>query len=139
MTGILIEAEAFDSYGGWVMDSQFEVQMGSPYLLAHGMGRPVEDATTVVAIADAGEHDVWVRAKDWVPSHSPGRFTLAINGTEVGDELGANGQDWSWDRVGAITLPAGDVALALHDLTGFDGRCDAIYLTRDGDTPVDGA
>ncbi len=64
-SGILIEAEDFDNYGGWVLDSQFETQMGSPYLLAHGLGRPVADATTVVRIPSAGEYDVWVRAKDW--------------------------------------------------------------------------
>src|SRR6185295_13820027 len=28
-------------------------------------------------------------------------------------------------------LPAGPVTLALHDLMGFDGRCDAIFLTKD--------
>ncbi len=138
-TGILVEAEEFDSCGGWVVDSQFEVQMGSPYLLAHGMGRPVADATTVISIAEAGEYAVWVRAKDWVPSHSPGRFTLSIDGTEVGGELGANGRDWSWDQVGTVHLPAREVTLTLHDLTGFDGRCDAIFLTRDGTAPVDGA
>jgi hypothetical protein len=27
----------------------------------------------------------------------------------------------------------------LHDLTGFDGRCDAIFLAKDGTVPVDGA
>ena len=139
MTRILIEAEAFDSYGGWVMDSQFEVQMGSPYLLAHGMGHPVADASTSVAIPDAGDYAVWVRAKDWVPSHSPGRFTLSINGTEVGGELGANGRDWSWEQVDSVTLPAGDATFVLHDLTGFDGRCDAIFLSADGTVPVDGA
>jgi hypothetical protein len=137
-TGLLVEAEEFDHHGGWVLDSQFELQMGSPYLLAHGVGRPVEDATTTVEIPTAGPHAVWVRAKDWVPSHSPGRFTLSINGTEVGGELGANGRDWSWDAVGTIDLPAGAATLALHDLTGFDGRCDAIYLTPHGDVPVDG-
>ena len=47
-SGILIEAEDFENYGGWLLDSQFEAQMGSPYLLAHGLGRPVADATTVV-------------------------------------------------------------------------------------------
>ena len=45
-TGILIEAEDFDNYGGWLLDSQFEAQMGSPYLLAHGLGKPVADAST---------------------------------------------------------------------------------------------
>ena len=36
---MLIEAKDFDQYGGWVLDSQFEEQMGSPYLMAHGAGR----------------------------------------------------------------------------------------------------
>jgi hypothetical protein len=141
MTGILVEAEDFDEHGGWVVDSQFELRMGSPYLLAHGLGRPVADASTVidVAAADAGEHAVWVRAKDWVPSHGPGRFTLSIAGAIVGGELGANGQDWSWERVGTVDLAAGPTTLVLHDLTGFDGRCDAIFLSRDGEVPVDGA
>src|SRR5205085_12684862 len=99
-------------------DSQFELQMGSPYLLAHGLGRPVADATTIVGIPEAATYAVWVRAKDWVPSHSPGRFTLLINGAQVGDELGANRQDWSWSHVGDVTLPSGDTAVALHDSTG---------------------
>ncbi len=137
--GILVEAEEFDDHGGWVVDSQFEVQMGSPYLLAHGLGRPVDDAQTTVAIDEAGEYEVWVRAKDWVPSHHPGRFSLVVNGETLETELGANGQDWSWQSAGVVELAQGDVTLALQDLTGFDGRCDAIYLSRDGSVPVDGA
>ncbi|MFT3815986.1 MAG: FAD-dependent oxidoreductase [Acidovorax sp.] len=134
-SGILIEAEDFETFGGWVLDSQFETQMGSPYLLAHGLGRPVADARTAVAIADAGEYEVWVRAKDWAPSHHAGRFTLSINGATLATEFGANGQDWSWQSAGKISLPQGDATLVLHDLTGFDGRCDAIYLSRDGVAP----
>ncbi len=133
--GLLIEAEDFDSYGGWVLDSQFETQMGSPYLLAHGLGRPVADATTVIEVPHAGEYAVWVRAKDWVPGHHPGRFTLSVNGVTLETELGANDQDWSWQAAGKVSLQKGDASLALHDLTGFDGRCDAIYLTTDGTTP----
>ncbi|MBQ88061.1 MAG: NADH-dependent oxidoreductase, partial [Acidimicrobiaceae bacterium] len=72
-TQLLVEAEEFDDHGGWLLDSQFEIQMGSPYLLAHGLGRPVEDAITTVEIPETAEYTVWVRAKDWVPSHSPGR------------------------------------------------------------------
>ena len=94
--GILVEAEDFDDLGGWVVDSQFEVQMGSPYLLAHGIGRPVADATTTISVSEAGEYEVWVRAKDWVPAHHPGRFTLSIDGVALATEFGANGQDWSW-------------------------------------------
>jgi hypothetical protein len=133
--GILIEAEDFHDYGGWLLDSQFEVQMGSPYLLAHGLGRPVADATTAIATSDPGEYDVWVRAKDWVPSHHPGRFLLSINGNRLETVFGANGQDWSWQPAGKVFLPKGQTNLALHDLTGFDGRCDAIYFSRDGKAP----
>ena len=133
--GILIEAEDFENYGGWVLDSQFETQMGSPYLLAHGLGRPVDDATTVVAIAEVGDYEVWVRAKDWVPGHHPGRFKLSINEVELETEFGANDQDWSWQSAGKVSLPEGDVSFRLHDLTGFDGRCDAIYLSSDETLP----
>lgn len=56
--GVLIEAEDFDNHGGWVLDSQLETQMGSPYLLAHGLGRPVGDATTTVSIPEAGDYEV---------------------------------------------------------------------------------
>lgn len=132
---ILIEAEDFDNYGGWVLDSQFETVMGSPYLLAHGLGRPVADATTVINVTIAGDYEVWVRAKDWVPSHHPGRFTLSISGSTLETEFGANGQDWSWQCAGKVSLPQGQTLLALHDLTGFDGRCDAIYLCTDGVAP----
>ena len=45
---ILIEAEEFTDFGGWVLDSQFDVEMGSPYLLAHGFGTPVPDASTAI-------------------------------------------------------------------------------------------
>jgi hypothetical protein len=135
MSGILVEAEDFANHGGWVVDSQFEAQMGSPYLLAHGLGRPVADATTVVQVDAAGEYEVWVRAKDWVPSHHPGRFTLLIDDIPLATEFGANDQDWSWQSGGRVTLPRGEVALALHDLTGFDGRCDAIYFSADGRAP----
>lgn len=130
-----MEAEDFEKYGGWVLDSQFETVMGSPYLLAHGLGRPVADARTTFTVTDAGEYEVWVRAKDWVPSHHPGRFKLSIAGVELDTEFGANGEDWSWQSAGRVSLPSGDVALALHDLTGFDGRCDAIYFGRDGKAP----
>src|SRR5210317_2651930 len=63
-TEILIEAEAFDTYGGWILDAQFVDQMGSPYLLAHGLGVPVANAVTRVQIPEAGSYRVWVRVKD---------------------------------------------------------------------------
>ncbi|MEM9723859.1 MAG: FAD-dependent oxidoreductase [Pseudomonadota bacterium] len=129
--GILVEAEAFADLGGWLVDSQFETQMGSPYVLAHGLGRPVADATTTVEIPEARDYEIWVRAKDWVPAHHPGRFALSVNGRRLDIEFGANGQDWSWQSAGSYPFEAGPARLALHDLTGFCGRCDAIFLSAD--------
>ena len=48
---LFLEAEAFEDLGGWVLDQQFMDLMGSPYLLAHGMGTPVADAVTSVSVA----------------------------------------------------------------------------------------
>lgn len=138
MPGILVEAEDFADYGGWMLDSQFELQMGSPYLLAHGLGRPVADAATSIFVDQAGDYEVWVRAKDWVPGHHPGRFTLSIDGVPLATEFGANDRDWSWQSAGKVALAQGTVTLTLHDLTGFDGRCDAIYFSADGSAPPDG-
>ena len=42
-TTLIVEAEMFQKRGGWVLDQQFMDQMGSPFLLAHGLGKPVEE------------------------------------------------------------------------------------------------
>ena len=41
---VFLEAEQFADHGGWDLDQQVMDQMGSPYLLAHGLGIPVKDA-----------------------------------------------------------------------------------------------
>ena len=50
---VLVEAESFKETGGWVVDQQFMDLMGSPYLLAHGLGEPVPDAVTQSRVSDA--------------------------------------------------------------------------------------
>lgn len=127
---ILIEAESFANKGGWVVDPQFVEQMGSPYLLAHGIGIPVKDATTEINIQKSGVYHVWVRTKNWTPGNweAPGRFYVSVDGNQMERQLGKN-PGWNWEYAGSINLTSGDKKLALHDLTGFEGRCDAIYLT----------
>lgn len=132
-----MEAEAFDDFGGWTLDSQFEIEMGSPYLLAHGNGKPVANATSVISVIDTAKYNVWVRAKDWVPGFHPGRFRLLVNGTALDTEFGTNDQGWTWQFGGKVELPAGQTRLALHDLTGFCGRCDAIFFSTDDTPPPD--
>ncbi|MDR0352968.1 MAG: FAD-dependent oxidoreductase [Opitutaceae bacterium] len=132
---ILVEAESFANHGGWVVDNESMLQMGSPYLMAHGLGAPVRDATTTIHAAAAGEWRVWVRTRDWVApwgkTGAPGRFQLLADGAALPVTFGAEGADWHWQDGGAITLRAGENTLALRDLTGFNARCDAIFLTND--------
>ncbi|EXF74208.1 hypothetical protein CFIO01_06802 [Colletotrichum fioriniae PJ7] len=136
-SGILVEAEEFRDFGGWILDSQFDSEMGSPYLLAHGNGKPVTDATTTIS-AEKGRYNIWVRAKDWVPTHHPGQFTLTINGNTLDTVFGRNGKDWYWQYAGIVDLPGDDTRLVLHDLTGFCGRCDAIFFGKGNASPPNG-
>jgi hypothetical protein len=50
----LLEAESFTHKGGRVVNRQFMDQMGSPYLMAHGMGAPIADAGTQITLPVAG-------------------------------------------------------------------------------------
>ncbi|MCM1070952.1 MAG: FAD-dependent oxidoreductase [[Clostridium] fimetarium] len=135
---LLIEAEQFDNHGGWTADSQFIDEMGSAYLLAHGLGKPVADAETAVEIPEAGTYHVFARTYNWTsPWHSgkgAGAFKIAVNGKALPNELGNKGESWEWQYAGSFkSRPGQTCEIALRDLSGFDGRCDAVYLTSDKD------
>lgn len=138
---VLVEAERFADKGGWSVDPQFTHTMGSPFLLAHGFGRPVADAVAQAELPEAGEWHVWVRTRDWArewTDKAPGRFRLLLNGKALPAELGTASAEWGWQKAGSRELPAGAVTLTLHDLTGFDGRCDAIFLSKDPNPALPG-
>lgn len=132
---LLVETESFAKKGGWVLDQQFMEIMGSPYLLAHGMGIPVEDAVTTVTFNEKGTYYVYVRTYNWTSPWSdrkgPGKFTLYVDNKRIGGILGDVGDSWQWQKAGKVKISNNKVELRLHDLTGFDGRCDAIFFTTD--------
>ena len=136
---IFLEAEGFSDLGGWVMDTQSMDQMGSAYLLAHGLGLPVQDATSTVTILREGKYHLWVRTRDWVAPWkvpgAPGKFEVMINGKAVSATFGAQGDAWHWQDGGKVTIDRPEVKIVLHDLTGFDGRCDAIVFSDDDTLP----
>ncbi len=139
---LLLEAESFQNPGGWSLDTQFIEIMGSPYLLAHGLGEPVKDATTTANLPSTGKYRVWVRTKDWVAPWgapgTPGRFQVIINGQPLAETFGTKGKAWSWHDGGIVEATETKLNVALRDLTGFNGRCDAVYLTKDlGENPPD--
>jgi len=128
---VWIEAEQFRDLGGWTNDAQFVDLMGSPYLLAVGLGKPVEDAVTSVDVPQAGTYRLWVRTKDWAPEHHPGRFQVAIGGQTSERIFGASGRSgWTWEDGGTHEL-AGRTELRLQDRSGYYARCDALVLARD--------
>lgn len=133
-TGVLVEAASFTNSGGWKLDTQHYQQMGGCYLLAHGMGRPVANAQTTATIPASGTWHVWVRTRNWCPGnwHAPGRFRILVDGKTLAPEFGTAGSHWHWQQGGTVEIPkAGTVKIELQDLTGFDGRCDAIYFCQD--------
>jgi len=156
---ILVEAESFPDLGGWVIDQQFMEQMGSAYLLAHGLGQPAKDATTTVTFPAGGKYRTWVRTRDWAAvwnnpepaqkariteprcmtchrvdaADPPGKFQVLIDGKPLPTIFGTEGTDWHWQDGGTVRIEKQKITLALHDLTGFEGRCDAIVFTNDAD------
>jgi hypothetical protein len=141
---ILVEAESFEKIGGWVIDQQFMDQMGSPFVMAHGLGRPVDDAVTTVRLPAAGAYRIWVRTRDWVAPWkrtdtpetkraygTPGVFNVLVNGTPLEPVFGAAGEEWHWQDGGVVSVQVPTIELALRDLTGFHGRCDAVFLSSD--------
>ena len=76
MAFMLIEAETFDNLGGWVIDTQCAEAMGSPYIMAHGLGHPVADATTTSYNAN--------------PRYSVTEVGLGLQAILVGAEVGVD-------------------------------------------------
>ena len=103
-----MEAESFEDFGGWVIDQQFMDYMGSPFLLAHGMGIPVKDAITKIAFPEIGVFKVWVRTRDWAAPwmedvegngniyQPPGKFKLLVNGQALDTTFGTEEAGWHW-------------------------------------------
>jgi hypothetical protein len=130
------EAESMADTGKWSNDPQHVDIMGSPYLLATGIGKPVADAVTTLTIPTDGMYTLWVRCRDWLPSHSPGRFQVLINNKASSVTFGkADDEQWRWINGGDLELKEGSVELRLRDTTGWWGRCDAIVLATGGFKP----
>ena len=134
-----VRAERIDVYansfreGGWKLDVQFMDTMGSPYLIAHGLGFPVPDATATVTVPSSGKWRVWVRTRKWVDG--AGRFRVIVNGAALPHVFGCGDSVWGWEDGGEISLGAGEAEIRLRDEDGFDGRCAGIVFASAGERP----
>jgi hypothetical protein len=124
--------QSFDA-GGWGIDVQFMDTVGSPYLIAHGRGIRVVDATARVSVPKDGKWNVWVRSRKWVDG--AGRFKVVVGGRELERVFGASQSEWEWERGGAVELPAGESEIRLVDLDGFDARMAGVVLVMGDEVP----
>lgn len=135
---VALPPQLFDA-GGWQLDVQFMEEMGSPYLLAHGMGRRVVNARGTLELPEAGTWRVKVRTKNWAEG-APGRFRVRVDGQPLPQELGTGARAWTWETAGELELAAGRHTVMLEDLTGFDGRCAGVVFEKgDQSVPLSGA
>jgi len=96
-----------------------------------GSKKPGFCSNGAIAPPETGVYRLWVRTKDWVPSHHPGRFQVIVDGTLNPRTFGTIGEDWTWQDGGEVQIGHTNVTVELKDLTGFDGRCDALYFSTD--------
>jgi len=134
---LFLECESFQTPGGWVVDPHSMPQLGSSYVMAHGYGKPVADSVTKARFYEPGTYTVWARTRDWTAvwhrGTPAGKFQILVGGKPLPEILGTNGEKWAWQKAGTVEITDENLnpEIALHDLTGFNGRCDALYFTTD--------
>ena len=128
---VLVETAHFANLGGWMLDNQFEPHLGFSYLIAHGLGKPVENAQAEMRFPKAGRYNVWALTKDWCPGEwqAPGQFNIRLGKQTLKETFGTKA-DWTWQSGGTVDVSADQLytTIALEDLTGFEGRCSAVYF-----------
>ena len=138
---VYVAASTFEDKGGWIADPQFMEQMGSSYLIAHGL-RTARRRCPDTFHRAAGRHiQSFARTRNWTACWSdrpsPGVFRIRIDDRDTETLFRRRGGEWHWQEGGSIFLTKGTHLLTLHDTTGFDGRCDAILLTATDQRPDD--
>ncbi|EIP97425.1 hypothetical protein OpiT1DRAFT_01865 [Opitutaceae bacterium TAV1] len=126
---LLVLAGEFQFTGGWLQETRGG-SFGPRILRASGSDL---NAFTAINVSSADNYTVWVRAVDFVHTRQGDRrYAVAINGARLPGEAGRHGRDeWAWEKLGTLPLPAGDTAIELIDVTRFYGRCDALLFTTD--------
>jgi hypothetical protein len=133
-TNYLIEAEDFQFPGGWAFGKEAGTNVsGKGALIGSAAAEPTTDAFTVVKIANKGSYFVWTKSRDYA-ENKPGtrKYLLICNDEPVTTESGAHLKEgYRWEKVGKVTLNAGENLLRLKNTKLSFARCDAIFFTTD--------
>ena len=134
---LFLDAETFDDLGGWTIDTQSYESYSFAYIIAHGIGKKVADARHDIVIEKSSRYRAFVHTRNWSGvwkrGTAAGMFRLKLNNIPFGETLGTGSDLWHWQYAGVMDISAGKHTVALEDLTGFDGRCDAVLLTDEAD------
>ncbi len=134
---VFIESSCFENYGGWVLDTQYIQNMGSAYLLAHGIGEKVSPATTKITFPKTGKYKLWVYTKNWVAfwkkDYAPGIFSVSIGDKTLSTTFGTGDAEWYWQEGETFEVENLNDTITVTDLTGYEGRFACMFFTMDMD------
>ena len=60
---------------------------------------------------------------------------MIVDGKMLPTTFGSERADWHWQPGGTVDMSGKQATVVLHDLTGFEGRCDAILFSSDDLAP----
>ncbi|HEX6428346.1 MAG TPA: hypothetical protein VF008_11695, partial [Niastella sp.] len=128
----LLEAEDLQFKGGWVVELVGKAVSGDRILRVMTGGKSKgADALTVIDIKQPGTYAVWTRSADY-PADRPGtRLCQLYVNEQPMEETGKHGHEgYYWEKVGQVTVPAGETLIRLSDSRGNFARVDAVLLTQ---------
>jgi hypothetical protein len=134
MEKIWIDAAEFESYGGFLLETQFVREMGEAYLMANGVGEAVEPAGTTFFTAEEGYYRVHVRTKNWLCEYNPDGLVIEIDGIRSKHICAeAHIKDWYFEIGGDFLLQKGKHTLKIYDTLGWFARFASVVITNDYD------
>lgn len=134
MQKIWIDALSFENKGGFMPDTQFVREMGQGYLLANGVGTPVEPASTYFTVNTDGKYRIFIRTKNWNNEYTPDGIVVSVDGVKsehICAEM--HSQGWYWEIAGDFELCKGTHIIEVADTKGWFGRFAAVIITNDYD------
>lgn len=134
MESIWIDAVDFKDYGGFVKETQFVREMGQPYLLADGVGTPIQPASTSFKVTEDGYYRFHIRTKNWCPEYNPDGLVIEVDGVKS-EYVCSNTHtfNWKFEAAGDFNLTKGEHILKVYDTKGWFGRFAAVIITNDYD------
>ena len=119
MESIWIDAVDFKDYGGFVKETQFVREMGQPYLLADGVGTPIQPASTSFKVTEDGYYRFHIRTKNWCPEYNPDGLVIEVDGVKS-EYVCSNTHtfNWKFEAAGDFNLTKGEHILKVYDTKG---------------------